>query len=150
MLPLNENMQPSFTLAEITAIAACGIYFMIGLVTGVWKYFSIMKSETHQAPIYVGIAHRAALMYSFACLVILEFVKYSTLPDSVEFFAAALPIFFFGTAIFTYILLGITQHTDNQFKERTIITTWGMYLLILGEIGGFAVLLYGAFRHITA
>lgn len=141
---------PDFTLAEIVAILACGSYFMIGLLTGVWKYYHIMTTKSHQAPIYVDIAHRAALMYSFACLLLLQFIKLSNLSDWVELIATASVVLFFGSAIITYIILGFTNHTDNQFKDKNIITTLGMYLLIVGEIGGFAVLLFGAIRTIFA
>ena len=136
------------TLAEKIAILGSGIFFMTGLLTGVWKYFAIMKSPNHQAPIYVDIAHRAALMYAFACLVLLEFIKWSTLSDLVESLATALPILFFGIAIGTYVLLGFKDNTDNQFKERNFITTTGMYLLIAGEVGGFAVLLVSALGNL--
>ncbi|HQV77656.1 MAG TPA: hypothetical protein PLJ42_01755 [Chitinophagales bacterium] len=139
---------PIYSSAEIVSILACGIYFMIGLLTGVWKYIHIMKSKEHQAPVYVDIAHRAALMYAFACLVLLAFVQISQLTDIVELIAASSVILFFGSAIVTYIILGITNHTDNQFKQKNIITTFGMYLLIAGEVGGFAVLLFGAVQHI--
>lgn len=134
--------------AEVTAIIACGIFFMTGLITGVWKYFAIMKSKEHQAPVYVDIAHRASLLYAFACLVLKEFVHWSSLSDSTEFIATGAPVLFFGISIATYILLGISNTTDNQFKERNIITTWGMYLLIIGEVGGFAVLLSSALMNL--
>ena len=136
------------TLAEKIAIIASGIFFMTGLLTGVWKYLAIMKSPNHQAPVYVDIAHRAALMYAFACLVLLEFIKWSTLSELVETLATALPVLFFGIAIGTYVILGFKDNTDNQFKERNFITTTGMYLLIAGEVGGFAVLLVSAFGNL--
>ncbi|MEZ5054066.1 MAG: hypothetical protein R2807_04765 [Chitinophagales bacterium] len=141
---MQTNLQP----AEIVAVIACGIYFMMGLLTGIWKYFSIMKSPTHQAHIYIDIAHRAALMYAFACLVLKEFARLSTLSETIEILAVLIPILFFGSAIVTYIILGITKHTENQFKHRNLITTYGMYLLIIGEVGGFAVLMYSAFRNL--
>ena len=136
------------TLAEKIAIIGSGIFFMTGLLTGVWKYLAIMKSPNHQAPIYVDIAHRAALMYAFACLVLLEFIKWSTLSELVESLATAFPILFFGIAILTYVILGLKDNTDNQFKERNFITTTGMYLLIAGEVGGFAVLLASALKNL--
>ncbi|MEZ5027129.1 MAG: hypothetical protein R2739_11185 [Chitinophagales bacterium] len=141
-------MHTEIQTPEMLALIACGIYFMIGLLTGVWKYFSIMKSPTHQAHIYVDIAHRAALMYAFACLVLKEFAHLSTLPETIEILAVLIPILFFGSAIVTYIILGITKHTENQFKQRNLITTYGMYLLIIGEVGGFAVLLFSAFKNL--
>jgi predicted neutral ceramidase superfamily lipid hydrolase len=136
------------TIAEKTAIIAAGIFFMTGLITGVWKYMAIMKSSKHQAPVYVDIAHRASLLYAFACLVLLEFIKWSTLSDCIESIATGMPVMFFAIAIGTYILLGITNHTDNQFKERNFITTTGMYLLIAGEVGGFGVLLVSGLKNL--
>jgi hypothetical protein len=65
------------SMSEIIAFVSAGLCLMIGLLTGVWKYIAIMKSPKHQAPVYVDIAHRAALMYSFACLVLLEFARVS-------------------------------------------------------------------------
>lgn len=133
-------------LSELIAFVAAGVCLMLGLLTGVWKYMAVMKSPQHQTPEYVDIAHRAALMYAFACIVLLEFARVSDLAEMTEAAAVALPVFFFLIAIVTYILLGISNHTDNQFSERNLTTTWGMYLLIAGEVGGFAVLMYGAFR----
>lgn len=98
------------------------------------EIFSHHKSPNHQAPIYVDIAHRAALMYAFACLVLLEFIKWSTLSEMAESVAAGFPVLFFAIAIGTYVILGFTDHTDNQFKKRNFITTTGMYLLIAGEV----------------
>ena len=138
-----------YALAEIISVISCGVLFMIGLLTGVWKYYHIMNTPNHQAPIYVNIAHRAALMYAFACLILKEFVRWSTLSDTIEFFATGVPIFFFLTAVMTYIYLGFSNHTDNQFEKRNLITTWGMYFLILGEIGGFGTLLFSALKNIT-
>lgn len=138
------------TPAEVIAIIASGVFFMTGLLTGIWKYVHIMKSSNHQAPIYVDIAHRASLMYAFACLVLLEFVKWSTLSNTIEALATFFPVMFFAIAIITYIILGITQHTDNQFKDKNLITTWGMYLLILGEVGGFAVLFFSALKNLIS
>ena len=45
-------------------------------------------------------------------------------------------------------LMGYTRHglkddTDNLFGERNFTTTWFMYLLIAGEIGGLSVILWG-------
>jgi hypothetical protein len=134
------------SISEKIAFISSGICLMIGLLTGVWKYLSIMNSPKHQAPVYVDIAHRAALMYAFACLVLLEFARVSDLPETLEAIATAGPIAFFLIAIFTYIALGISKHTENQFEERNFFTTWGTRMLIVAEVGGFGILLYGAFR----
>jgi hypothetical protein len=40
----------------------------------------------------------------------------------------------------------LRDRTDNLFRERNFTTTWYMYLLIAGEIGGLAVILWGFLR----
>ena len=47
--------------AERIALLGSGIYFLAGLLTGIWKYRGIMRSPTGQAHPYVDIVHRAAL-----------------------------------------------------------------------------------------
>jgi hypothetical protein len=54
-------------------LVADAVMFLCALLLGVWKYRQIVTSENHQAHIYVDIAHRVALMYSFALLVIATF-----------------------------------------------------------------------------
>ena len=46
-------------------------------------------------------------------------------------------------AIVTYVGLGLRNTTDNQFRERTFGTTWGMAALIVAEVSGFGVLFAG-------
>ena len=48
------------------SIVAAGVFFLTGLLTGVWKYLQIRASEEAEAHPYVDIAHRSSLMYSFA------------------------------------------------------------------------------------
>mgnify|MGYP002653205800 CR=1 FL=1 len=52
------------------ALASAGVFFLSGLLTGVWKYAHMARTPAAQAPVYVDIAHRAALFYSFAALLI--------------------------------------------------------------------------------
>ena len=59
---------------KITLLAA-GLIFLLALVLGVWKYRQIMASGDHSGHPYVDIAHRAALLYSFATLLIAVFVE---------------------------------------------------------------------------
>ena len=56
--------------APIIAIACAGIFFMTALITGAWKYNCMMHSPEFKAPYYVDIAHRSALLYAFAALLI--------------------------------------------------------------------------------
>lgn len=124
-------------------LSASGFFLMAGLCFGVWKYRHILTSLDHRAPAYVDIAHRAALLYSFAALVMMALVAYSPYSITVQLFATVTPIFFFAAAVASYVWHGIRQDTENQFEQRNFLTTWGMVLLIVGEVGGIGVLLWG-------
>ena len=141
--------------AELFCLLAAGVFFMSGLLTGVWKYTSIMNAENAQAPVYVDIAHRTSLMYAFSAILLREFVPYSPLGPTGTLWAVAVPILFFASAIAMYILHGILRDTDNQLRRPHVLgrgtvpgvlITVYMVALIAGEIGGFAILFYGLLR----
>ncbi|MEL7450635.1 MAG: hypothetical protein AAFN78_15585 [Pseudomonadota bacterium] len=125
------------------SILAAGIFFLNALLTGVWKYVEIAASEGARAHPYVDIAHRSSLMYSFAALLIATFVEISQLPDNVEFVATLLPLAYFAMAIIGYMTHGFLKKTENQFFHARPVVGWFMWSLIVAEIGGFVVLLYG-------
>lgn len=127
----------------IAVLAAAGLIFIWALALGVLKYHQITASPDAQAHPYTDIAHRAALLYSFACLLIAAFVELSGFRETVNLIAAFVPIFFFVTAIASYQFHGIRQDTDNQLRHPVRGTGFYMAALIAGEIGGFAVLLAG-------
>jgi hypothetical protein len=127
---------------KITLLAA-GLIFLLALVLGVWKYRQIMVTDDHRAHPYVDIAHRAALLYSFATLLIAVFVALSAWPVWVNLTAAMVVVFFFVGAIVGYITHGVRRDTENQFDPPARGTGTFMALLILGEIGGFAVVFAG-------
>ncbi|MEZ0384871.1 MULTISPECIES: hypothetical protein [Mycobacteriaceae] len=127
---------------KVTLLAA-GLIFLLALLLGVWKYQQIITSENHQAHIYVDIAHRAALLYSFATLLVAVFVELSGWPTWVNMTASMVMVYFFVTAIASYMLHGALRDTTNQFEKPGPLLKVGMVLLIVGEIGGFAVLLAG-------
>jgi hypothetical protein len=52
-------------------------------------------------------------------------------------------VFFFVAAIASYIIHGALRDTTNQFERPTRATWVSMASLIIGEIGGFGVLLAG-------
>ena len=56
--------------AVALAVLAAGVFFLVGLLTGAWKYRAMMRSERAVAPTYVDVAHRASLLYSFAALLL--------------------------------------------------------------------------------
>lgn len=127
---------------RVTLLAA-GLIFLLALVLGVWKYRQIMASGERRAHPYVDIAHRAALLYSFATLLVAVFVELSAWPAWVNLTAAGVVVFFFVAAILSYVGHGARRDTVNQFENSGRTLALGMALLIAGEIGGFAVLLTG-------
>jgi hypothetical protein len=124
-------------------LLAAGLIFIWALLLGVWKYRQIAASPDAQAHVYVDIAHRAALMYSFATLLIAAFVELSDWSTAVNAIAAFGPIAFFVAAIAGYCVHGWRRDTDNQFRDPVRGTHAFMWALIAVEIGGFAVLLAG-------
>lgn len=131
---------------------ACGLFFLTGLLTGLWKYIQITRSEKRRAHYYVDIAHRASLMYSFACVVLAKFVEFSAWSETVNFWAALGPIVFFALSVGAYILHGFLQDTNNQLREPHTLgqaqlhpkgMALFMWLLAIVEIGGFTVLFLG-------
>jgi len=130
------------------SLVALGLFFITALLTGVWKYRHMLNSPTHLAPQYVDVAHKAALHYSFAILVVIQFEEVSGLGTALNLLGASLMIAFFAIATATYIRLGAANETDNQFKTRNFNTTFGTWLLIAAEVGGF-LLLFGGFLRST-
>lgn len=133
-------------------VVASGVFFMAGLLTGAWKYFHIAHSADAVAPAYVDIAHRAALLYSFAALLLAVFATLSAWSATVDLLAAALPLAFFAFAIGSYVLHGLLRDTDNQLRRphrlgpatvHPVAIAGFMWALMAAEIGGFAVLFAG-------
>jgi hypothetical protein len=125
------------------SLLVSGLFLLNGMLTGVWKYSHIMKSENHQAPVYVDIAHRASFFYSFACLVIAKLTEFSPFSEFWQILIVVIPLSYFILSVIGYMKLGYVNQTDNQFTERNFITTQFMYGLIAGEIGGFVMILGG-------
>ena len=125
------------------SLLASGLFLLSGMLLGVLKYRRIMTSPLHRAPVYVDIAHRASFLYSFASLVIAKLLEYSPFAVSVQVLLAGVPLFYFGVTILEYTVLGLRNRTENQFSRRNFSTTWGMYMLIIGEIGGLSAILWG-------
>ena len=98
---------------------------------------------------YVDIAHRAALLYSFATLLIAVFVELSGWSTAVNLIAAFAVIAFFISAISAYAYHGLSRDTENQFREGDGPPGLhpDMWALIVVEIAGFSVLLAGFFSE---
>lgn len=143
--------QPAVRLA----VVAAGVFFLAALLTGVWKYLHIARSPAATAPVYVDIAHRTSLLYSFAALLLAQFAALSAWDDALDLWATAIPLAFFAAAIGGYALHGVLRDTDNQFVKPHRIGAWTlprgalalfMWALVAGEIGGFAILFAGTLR----
>ncbi len=120
-----------------------GLILILALALGVWKFRQMATSPTALAHPYVDIAHRAALMYSFATLILAALAEFSSFPTAVNLVAGLVVTFFFLAAIGSYIAHGIMKDTDNQFQHPVRGTYAFMWALIVAEIGGTAVLLAG-------
>ncbi len=131
------------SLAIKISLLASGLFLLLGMLTGVLKYQRIMTSPEHRAPVYVDIAHRAAFLYSFAMLVIAKLLEYNPYSTKVQMGAVAAVLVFLVITILGYLSHGIRNDTENIFHQRTFTTTWYMYLLIVGEIGGLSIILWG-------
>ncbi|AUH68276.1 hypothetical protein ACE11G_04465 [Gordonia sp. PS3] len=133
----------NLTLTAQVALIAAGVIFLWALLLGVWKYAAIMRSETGQAHVYVDIAHRAALMYSFATALLAAFAQFSAWSTAVNMVALIVVLVFFVGAIASYCLHGLRRDTTNQFHPASPSLTASMVALIIGEVGGSAVILAG-------
>jgi hypothetical protein len=138
--------------AATLCLLAAGVFFFNGLLTGVWKYACMARTAEATAPVYVDIAHRTSLMYAFAAILLREFVPYSPLGPVGTLWAAGIPLLFFALAIASYMLHGLLRDTDNQLRsphrlgKATLpgLAIHGfMWALVIGEIGGFSILLWG-------
>lgn len=135
-----------FTLGIDTRVTllATGLIFLSALLLGIWKYHGIRTSAEGAAHVYVDIAHRAALMYSFAGVLLAVFTELSAWPTAVNLAADLVILAFFAGAIASYALHGLRRDTTDQFAgEISGGLRLSMYGLIVGEIGGFLVLFTG-------
>lgn len=136
-------MRADLGIDTILTLLAAGLIFLLALGLGVWKYQQMATADNHLAHPYVDIAHRAALLYSFATLLLAVFVELSGWSTWINLTAAMVVVFFFVAAIASYIAHGAVRDTTNQFAHPTRGLHAGMFLLIAGEMGGFTVLLTG-------
>ena len=130
-------------LAVKISLLASGLFLLFGMLIGILKYQRMLTRPTHTAPVYVDIAHRAAFLYSFAMLVIAKLLEYSPYSEGVQLLAAGTVLAFLVLTVAGYITHGLKERTDNLFRERSFTTTWYMYMLIVGEIGGLSVIIWG-------
>ena len=145
------------TIAEKLSITGAFLFFVIGLLTGTWKYWHIARSDDAKAPFYVDVAHRSALLYAFASLLLGRFAALSCFSDLTNTVAALSSLSFFALAIMSYIVHGFLQDTDNQLRRphrlgRGVLAESSLKLfmisLIIGEVGGALILGLGALQKI--
>ena len=125
------------------ALIASATFFLAGLVLGVWKFRGMITSADGLAHPYIDTAHRAALMYAFATVMIAVFVQVSQLSAQLELFAVSLLVAYFAIAIMTYVVHGWKKDTDNQVRNMGAAANVFMWSLVAAEIGGFLIIFYG-------
>jgi len=130
-------------LAVKISLLSSGLFLLAGMLIGIVKHQRMLSSPEHTAPAYIDIAHRAAFLYSFAMLVIAKLLEYNPYSETVQLAATFSVLAFLTVTIFGYFATGLRNKTDNLFRERTFSTTWYVYLLTAGEIGGLSVIVWG-------
>ena len=138
--------------AKGICMTSAGCFFLVGLLAGAWKYLQIRRSPEAHATRYVDLAHRAALMYAFANILLAQFVEKSRWSTDATGVAVIVLEVFFGVSVLGYVVHGTLGDTDNQFRRphkmgrRTIpepMMTLFMLSLIGAEVVAFAVIFTG-------
>lgn len=138
--------------AVIFCLTSGGAFFLIGLLTGVWKYVHTMTSTDARAPAYVDTAHRASLLYAFACVLLAELSRRSAWRDATNLGASIVLVWFFAASVLTYVVHGALRDTDNQLRRPHRVGRWTvpapaivafMVALSVAEISSFAIVFAG-------
>lgn len=124
-------------------LLASAVMFLVALLLGVVKYRQMLSAEDGLAHPYIDTGHRAALLYSFALLLVATFVQLSGFSELVNLVAAGAMAYYFFAAVAGYVLRGLRRDTDNQIRDRVPGLKLFMITLILAEIGGWLVLIAG-------
>lgn len=140
-------------------VLGAGVFLVVGLLTGIWKYVAIMQSDKARAPYYVDIAHRSSLLYASASLILVALAYFSVWSEQINWWAMLANMVYFALAIGTYVIHGLLKDTDNQLRSphrlgsmtlpRLLIHIF-MWSLIVAEVGGTLVLLVGAWQPLWA
>jgi hypothetical protein len=148
------------THAHQFCLVSAGAFFLVGLLAGAWKYAWIARTAdgVASAPVYVDVAHRASLLYAFACMLLGELCARSAWSDTVDLIAAIVLVALFAAAVAGYVVHGVLRDTDNQLRrphqlgKRTVRPAYisaFMIVLTVGEIGAFVTLFAGVLRGIA-
>lgn len=124
-------------------LLADALMFAVALSLGVLKYRQMLSSGEGVAHPYVDTAHRAALLYSFALLMIATFVQLSGFSELVNLLAAGAMTLYFFMSVFNYTLHGCRRDSDNLIRDRVAGLKPYMLTLITAEIGAWLVLVAG-------
>lgn len=139
------------------SLTSAFVFFILALITGVWKYSLMTQSEKGQSRYYVDIAHRSSFLYAYAALLLAVFAYLSQFPDWLNTLAVVGSVFFYMAAVLGYVYQGLLNKTNNQIrssirKEPSSTPMWLTHLftfsLIFAEIGGALVLGIGAMQAI--
>ena len=146
----------TFSSASAFAVVSTGVFLLVGLFSGLWKFLQMWRSEQGLAHPYLDIAHRASLLYGFACLTLAVLAHFSTFSPNYNLFAAVTVIVFFALAVAGYLIQAALNGPDNQLRQphklgnhsmpRAGLTLF-MVALILAEIGGTLYLFAGALQN---
>ena len=74
---------------------------------------------------------------------IAKLLEYNPYSEKVQLAAMGFVLLFLVLTVIGYLINGLRESTDNLFKKRNFTTTWYMYMLIIGEIGGLSVIIWG-------
>lgn len=146
----------TFSSASAFAIVSAGVFLLVGLLSGLWKFLQMWRSEQGLAHPYVDITHRASLLYGFACITLAVLAYFSTYNPNYNLFAVAVVIAFFGLAVAGYLMQAALNGPDNQLRQphklgqhpmpRAGLATF-MVALVFAEIGGTLYLFLGALQN---
>jgi type III secretory pathway component EscU len=146
-------------MASTFCLATAGVFFLFGLLFGAWKYACIARSPRAQAPVYVDVAHRSALLYAFACMLLGQLCAASAWSATTNLVAVIVMVGYFAISVTGYAVHGALRDTDNQLMRphqlgtRTIgsgAMRAFMVSLIIAEVGAFVVVLSGYIANAAA
>jgi hypothetical protein len=122
-------------------LACGGGFFLAGLLSGAWKYLGIRASADARAPLYVDLAHRSALLYAFAGVLLSRLCERNAWSSNVNLGAAVVLQVFFAISVVGYVVHGALGDTDNQFRRPHRL---GSRLIPAFSMTAFMVALIGA------
>lgn len=145
----------ALNLSVKLALIFSGVYLWVGMLTGVWKYVQISRSELARAHYYVDIAHRSSLLYAPATMILALMAYCSDWNGTINLLCVVINLIFFSFSIASYVLHGWLKDTTNQFKQPhqlgsmqlpKILLRLAMVLLVVGEVVATGILLLGMIK----